>query len=318
MADTGAQNTSGGGQPSASGYGAIFQALGNAIGGVVGFVVTQAGAEKQKEWLKKAMDEYGNVDLPALQALVAQEVPPTELAKIQLDPQYKASQMAADDSMRQLSEEGGLTLGDKAALTAVRNKVSQSQNAGQARVAQDMSARGQLGSGAQLAMNLSAQQQAADSASEAGQQTAGAAQARAYQAIKDRASMAHANAQQDYQMKSSAAQAQDTINKYNAGERVNASLRGNQVATQNYQNQMGRANLKSNYDTMQGNAAAMSAGAQGQMLNSVFSGAGSAGAGAYQVYDANNKTQASQSSNAPQEGDVRGTKVFRNGEWQES
>jgi hypothetical protein len=246
---------------------AAIAAVASLAGSAIGYAASEKSRQQQEKWIQAATDAYGNIDLPKLKELIVKDVGPTRLAEIQTDPRYKQAEFSADDALKTMGESGGLTLGDKAALEA------------------GMESRGQLGSGAQLAMQLQNQQQAAQQASDAGAQTAGQAQARAYQAILDRARLAQTNQAQDWNQQAQVASAQDAINRQNQLMQYQVQTGNNSIAEQNFQNQMSLAAGKSG---QAGNAAQyhQQAGSNIQQAwNQAGQGVGNIAAGAYTAYN---------------------------------
>lgn len=264
---------------------AAISAVAAIAGAAIGAAASSAEREQQEKWLQEATDAYGNIDIPKFHELIVRDVPPTELARIQTDPKFKEATFAADDALRIMAEKGGLTLGDKAALTSIRNKIAQSESAGRLAIEDQMAARGQLGSGAQLAMQLQNQQGAAQRASDEGAQMAGAAEARAYQAVLDRARNAQTGQAQEWNQAAQVASAQDAINKQNQQMSYNTQFANNAQAQQNFQNQIelargrsGRADTMANYHANQGSNIQ-------QSWNQGAAGIGNVAGAAYSAYN---------------------------------
>lgn len=178
--------------------------------------------------IKSVSDEYGKIDVPKLQDLLLEKQGASKLGGIRDDPTYRGQQNAADAQLNDVINSGGLTLADQASLNQIRAKTARSESAGRHAIESGMAARGSLDSGAQLAMELQGNQQAAESEAAAGADTAGKAQQRAFEAIRLRAQNAGAGLDRDYRQKSDAARANDAIDagnvaisntaaKYNAG-----------------------------------------------------------------------------------------------------
>jgi hypothetical protein len=208
---------------------------------------------------------------------------PSEFEKIQTDPAYKQSQFAADQALKDMGEKGGYTEADKAALQAIQNKTAQAEGAGRSAIEANMASRGQLGSGAQLAMQLQNQSQAADRDSAAAQQAAGSAQARAYQAILDRSKLASSNQAQDWNQQAQRAGAMDQAARFNAGQRADVNRYNANIPQQNFSNQMSLADKRAQMDL---NAAQyhQQEGSRVQATwNQAISGQGQAAGGIYNM-----------------------------------
>lgn len=235
--------------------GLVIQVAGMAVGAAM----AQMDKDKAMALLKSSFDEFGKINVPKLQKLALQQMPDTQLRGIKEDPTYRAQLNAADAQLNDVIDSGGLTLADRAALNSIRNKVSQSESAGRQAIENQMAARGTLDSGAQLALQLTNQQNSAQNLAEAGEKTAGDAQARLYQAIQQRAQNATTGLERDYQHQANAASAQDAINRGNA-EIANTAARYNAgLAQQDFQNQLALAQAKA--QAKAGYAGATAAGA---------------------------------------------------------
>ena len=222
-------------------YAALLGALIQVAGPLVGQQLAKADREKVLAILQASRDRFGNIDVPKLTALSAELVPDTKLADIKDDPDYRKQQAEADNALKGIADSGGLMLSDRAALNAIRNKVARAESAGRESIAADMARRGTLDSGAQLTMQLDNQQDAANRLAEQGEQTAGAAQKRAYEAILARSQNAGQGLDRDYRQKSNAAAAQDAINRGNADIRNLTNRWNAALPQQNYDNQMRQA-----------------------------------------------------------------------------
>lgn len=222
-------------------YAQIIAALIEIVGPVAGQQLANADRDKVLALLQASRDEFGRIQVPKLKELTAELTPDTELSRIREDPQHRQQQREADSGLRDIVGSGGLTLEDKAALNAIRSKVSRSESAGRNAIANDMAARGTLDSGAQLAMQLHNQQDSANRAAEAGEATAGTAQRRAYEAILARGKMAGEGLDRDYRQKYNAAAAQDSINRGNTDIRNLTSRFNAGLPQQNYENELRKA-----------------------------------------------------------------------------
>jgi YD repeat-containing protein len=220
--------------------GLVTQIAGNAAGQIA----SSMDKDEAMRLIKASVDEYGKINVPKLQQLFLQQNGPSAFEKIHDDPQYRAQQAAADAQLNDVINSGGLTLADKAALNRIRNRTSRTASAGRHAIEQGMAARGTLDSGSQLAMELAGNQDAAQAAAEAGEQTAGAAQARLFAAIRERASQAGQGLDRSYRQQADAARAKDAIAAgntaiANVGKMYNANL-----PQQDFNNQMALAGAK--------------------------------------------------------------------------
>ena len=156
---------------------------------------------------------------------------------ISTDPALREAQMAALTNMERRGREG-LTLEDRAAAEDINRGIQQEQRAGNEAVLQNMQARGQLGSGGELAAKLSASQAGADQARQQGSDLARLAAAQKLQATMNAGQMGGDIRQQEFGEQSQKAQAQDLINRFNTSSKQNV-----QSANVGEKNQANRYNL---------------------------------------------------------------------------
>lgn len=267
-------------------WGAIAGAAGQMGTAIAGEYMAGLDKKEQMRLMQRAMDEYGKIDLPTLEKVIAQELGPTELSRIQGDPALRRMQTGALDELQRISTGGGLTLEDQANLARIRNQANHQATAGRARIRDDMAARGISGGGAELAMSLANEQGAAQRASSEGLNVAAMNQKRALDAILQRGRLAGDLRGQDFSEKARAAEAQDMINRYNAGVREKAQYYNAGLPQQQFDNRVRKAGGTSN--GMQGLAAL--AGSNAQDTRQFYGGLGASAASAGQAWD-NRKTQ---------------------------
>ncbi len=277
------------------------------LGGVAGEAFSAQDRETQQRLLQQATDEFGKVNLPKLQQLVGEQVGPTELGKVQVDPELQRMQRGALDELMNVARSGGMTLEDKANLNRVEGQVARTESAGRGRIAEDMAARGISGGGAELAMQLANNQGASNRAAQGGLETAAAAQRRALDAMMQGGRLAGDMRGQDYDEKARAAQAQDLINRYNADSRSGAARYNAGLAQQQYENQMRQA---------QGKATGLrdQAGYAGQRADdtrALWNGLGTAG---NRATSAAGRNAGGQSSGRPSQPPLTGTE--QDDDWQ--
>jgi hypothetical protein len=216
---------------------AVQTALSTLVPGA-GEILSGMDSQQAMDLLNQAADAQGNIDLPRLKQLVLQSLPPTELAKIQEDPAYRAQQAQADAELNDVISGGGLTLSDKAALDAIRTKAQLDSSARNNAVTQQMAARGDLDSGAQLASQLSQNQSADQAEASFGENIAGQSQMRALQAIQQRGQNATSNLSRKFQQDATIAAAKDAIAKGNTDIANAANTYNTTVLPQrNFENQ---------------------------------------------------------------------------------
>lgn len=213
-------------------------------GSAVGQPASQMDRDQAMKLIQAAVDDMGQINVPRLQQLFLQQQGKSELGSIKDDPGYRDQQNAADAQLNDVINSGGLTLADKAALNAIRNKTARTESAGRNAIANDMAARGTLDSGAQLAMQLQGNQQSANSLAAADESAAAQGQARSFAAIKERAAMATAGLNRTYAMQADAARANDAINAGNTAIANTAAKYNAAIPQQDFNNKMSLAQAK--------------------------------------------------------------------------
>ena len=286
-------------------WGEVVGAVIQVVGPLIGKLIAQGDQDKAAAMIKASVDAYGNINVPKLQALVLQQVPPSELAKLHEDPKYRAQLDAADAALAQMIQQGGLTMSDKAVLNQIRNKVSAATVQARQGLESSMSKRGTLDSGNQLAMNLSNQATDANMMNQAGQATAGQAQQRAYQAVLDRAKMGTEGLNRDFDQKARVASAQDAIAAGNTNIMNTAAKYNALIPQQNFNNEMALAAGKQAPNAMASQYYAGQAANTQSMMGGVGKGLGQAVAAgsspSYEEWLANKKKNAETTSQSTDE-----------------
>lgn len=246
---------------------AALAALASSIGSAaIAAYAKNASEEQARQILMQARTDYGKLDVPALEKLAGEALGPTELSKVQTDPRYAQAQMNALTALEERGH-GGMTLSDQAAENEAMNRVGRQVQAQNAATRDSALARGTLGSGAELAMELQNNQAGANRANSAGMDAAAHAQQRAYDSIIAGGNLAGQMRSQDYNEKSRAAQAQDAINRYNATRMPEAYKTAYQMQMQKLAGMNGQnPNLAASYRN-QGNTDAALAGGVGTAAN---------------------------------------------------
>lgn len=234
--------------------------------------------------LRGAVDRAGNIDVPALQQLVLAEVPPSELAGLREDPTAFQRETEADEALRDISDSGGLTLADTAALQSIREKVTRQESAGRAAIEQGLRARGHYDSGAQLAMTMQNQQDAANRLAEEGRETAAGAQKRSLEAILRRGEMAGARGERVYGRQERAAAAQDAINRGNVAIRNLATKYNTSLPQQQFENEMAKERERRRAEAGLGEFYGQEADEDRAMWQQIGEGVGNFGTGIGQYY----------------------------------
>lgn len=199
------------------------------------------------------------------QAAIQQQ---SNLAGIQSDPTAASAQLKALTQLQQVASSGGLTDADKAQINQVEQQTGMQNKARQGAVMNQAQAQGAGGSGLDLAARLSGEQNANVVGSNAADQVAQDAQARSLAAMSQSGQLGGQIEQQDFGQAAQKAQAQDIIDKFNAGNlqstnEANAArtqqaagtnfLTANDIAGKNTATQNTEAMLPLNTAVTQGN-----------------------------------------------------------------
>lgn len=155
-----------------------------------------------------------------------QMVPESEMKKVSTDPRLRDAQLGALNSLKDISDSGGVTLRDKANMSRMQSDVAAADRGRRGAILQNMAARGAGGSGMELLAQMQNAQSSTDREAQAGLDIAAQAQERALQAIMQQGQLGGSIRGQDFGEQSQVAAAQDAINKFNTGT-VNQGLQYN-------------------------------------------------------------------------------------------
>lgn len=192
------------------------------IAAIVTELMAQGKRDEAYRLMNQAEAQLDATQIPELQNAIAEQLGPSGFEQIKTDSALRRAQMGALGKLGQIAESGGMTLEDKAVLNQITGQLSRQQAGARQAVMENMAARGTLGSGAELAQRLSAQQESAQQAGQRGLDVAAMAQRRALDAIMQRGQLGGSIRTQDYGEAANRAQAQDTIARYNADARQRA------------------------------------------------------------------------------------------------
>lgn len=206
------------------------------------------------DMLRNMQERFGDYDAlgsAGYQDLAAQQLGPSALESIPEDLVARGAQQESMAALEELAANGGLSLADMQALNEIQNNLNRNTMARRKGLANEYAARGQLGSGAQMAMDLAGQQQAAESANQRGESVAAQAQARALQAILQKGQVARGMGQDDYSRRAEAARARDAIEARNAAARTDAGKYNNSIRGQAWNDKFRTAQGKAGLTTAQ-------------------------------------------------------------------
>lgn len=211
-----------------------------AAGTVGANAATQSAYEAVLKNLRDRFSDYEHLSPAGYTPITPQSLGPSALTQIAPDAQSRADEQAAIAQLDNIAKSGGLTLADKQALNELEQQLSRGTGARNASLANQFAARGQLGSGQQLAMSLDANQNAAQNANQRGESIAAQAQARAMDAVLRKAGASRNMANDDYARKQRAAEATDSIAKYNASMSTDAGKYNNLIKGQSFDDSLSK------------------------------------------------------------------------------
>lgn len=194
--------------------------------------------------LAARMGDYDALGKAGYQDVAAQTLGPSALEGAQVDPAGQQAQQEAIAALQEMIANGGLTLGDMQALNEQEGVLNRNNVARRKGLANEFAARGQLGSGAQLAMGLDAQQNAAQNANQRAEGVAAQAQARAMQALLEKGRMGRGMTNDKYARDAEAARARDAIEARNAAARMDAGKYNNSLRGQGFEDELAKARGK--------------------------------------------------------------------------
>lgn len=238
------------------------------IGGIMGNERARSERDAATQARADALAQYANIDLPDVEKmrlaleeyqtageynpLLEQliQMDPTALEQIQVDPRLKANQMQALESIAGFAS-GQPSSADMAGFELARRGAAGEAQAKQEQILQEMQARGQGGSGAELIAKMQSAQKGADRLAQMQMEEAKAMQQARLQALAQQANMAGNVRQQDYGEQSDLAKARDLISQFNAQNAQSVQQRN--VGSQNQGQQLNLGNkqnlLNANVDT---------------------------------------------------------------------
>lgn len=238
----------------------------NLLGSLLGELWANADDEERKALEAKVTDAYGNISLPALEALMGQVEGGSAFGQAPTDFGNKGLRDAA---LRRMTEEGlsgGNTLEQQLAMSEAQRAAGAATRRGQESALASAAGRGMGGASSTLQAQLLGASHGADRAAQVGLQGAMSARQRALEALAQGGGMAGQAEQADAAADARRREAMDSIARFNAEQSARA-------AQQNYQNQMALAQVRA------GSAAygAESAERRAQRKRGVAGGLGQAG-----------------------------------------
>lgn len=201
------------------------------IGGVIGNMASAADRRAAQDAAQRAFeiidqigappdlsreiiyDQFQQVGVLTPELEEAINVGVSKVAEIQEKPEFREAQLTALETLKERGR-GGLSAEDRAALNQIRSQVAQDQEAKRQQILQAFAQRGQLGSGQELAAQLSAQQQGAQIASQQGDQLAAMASQRALEAMMQAGQLGTQVRGQEFDVEQAKASAADAFKQF--------------------------------------------------------------------------------------------------------
>lgn len=197
----------------------------------------RAEQDKARALLEKQRQRFEDINLPdetAIDPVLIDQLDPA-------DPALLAARKAALARLAALVDNGGLMLEDEVAMNKLAQQAELADTRSRQAMANEFEARGQLGSGAQLAVNLANQQASGMRSAEAGRDRAAMAQRRALQAIVSGADLAGSMSADDFRER----EARSAINRFNAGATERSRYYNAQGGQRRFDNEMRRTGAQS-------------------------------------------------------------------------
>lgn len=244
--------------------------MGGVVGGIAGAMTAQNQLDASNQARQQALQQWTGLTAPDVAAqqlnlqgynsagnLVnqneqAQQLGPSAMTNVSVDPRLLQSQMAA---LQQLSTTGqmGMTPAEQAALTQAQNNAASQAQAKNAQIMNQFAATGMGGSGAQLAAQLNNSQASAQQLANNSNQVAQNAQQNALQAIAQSGNLAGNISGQQFGQQAAIAQAKDYINQFNLQNSQNVSNTNTGLANQATQYNLANAQNLANQNTQLSN-----------------------------------------------------------------
>lgn len=203
----------------------------------------KAGAQtaQQQAMLQQIYDELRNIPLPELERIVAEQLGPSAMEDVRSDPMQRQQQLEVMDELRNIFEGGGFNVEDRAAMSEAMNRANVQGGAQRRALASDFAQRGQLGSGARLALGNMDAQGAANRSSQMAQDIAARGEVRRRGALDKYGEMAGDVRRADFGEASARAGAADAASRWNASAREKAGYYNAGLPQQQFGNRVTRA-----------------------------------------------------------------------------
>ena len=196
--------------------------------------------QAQKDAMKRAQDIVNQVPLPVLkeyypelyqqiatiapEMVQAQELGPTAMESVAVDPALRKAQMNALLRLQQVGEEGGMTATDRARLAQIESEQQATLRGQEGAIMQNLATRGMGGGMQEMVARQLAVQAGANRAAQQGLDVKAQAEQRALQAIMQSGQLGGQMAGQEFGQQAQIAAAKDAIARFNAANLQNVGM----------------------------------------------------------------------------------------------
>ena len=174
---------------------------------------------------------------------------PSAFEQVKEDEGAIAAQHQTMSRYKEMADNGGFTAADSAAQNQASKQVSQQDNARRQGILQEMQARGQAGSGNELAMRLASADSAGAQNADASQQIAARGEAKRDNAIAASGQLAGQMRSQTAQTQNNLAQGRDSVSRFNADLTGRTMMQNNNNTNQANQYNAGATERFDNHAT---------------------------------------------------------------------
>jgi hypothetical protein len=183
-------------------------------GAAAGYALSAEDRAKAEALRQQALEQYLGLNAGSPDAVLQGD---TAFNGAAADPEAVAAQRAALRGLADRANGDGYSVEDRAAMAQAQQAANANEASSRASLMRDAEARGVGGSNLSMASQLAAQQGANDRLNQAGMQISAEGRRRALQALQSMGQMAGGMRGQSFDEAAARAQAQDAINRFNAG-----------------------------------------------------------------------------------------------------
>lgn len=257
-----------------------YAAIISAAVSLIGAAMAAGDNAKAQSIREDTAKKIGAINLPVLDKIVAQRLPPDSIAKYEKITQAGAAENEVLGKYQQEVNAHGETDQDRAAYLRAQDIAQNAEAGGRSAILRQMATRGMGNSGVAYALENANAQGAGNMASRAGIEEAGAARQRYMQALGQYGSLAGQMRGQEM----ARYKAEDDINMFNARQQNEADKYNAGLNQQQYENMMRKAQAQGGANASVAGGYEKSAGATQQTANGVAQSAATFGS----AYDAAN------------------------------